>query len=37
MLPEETPHYSKGNCDLEIIFDFAWKETIGNSYRTNYD
>jgi glycyl-tRNA synthetase len=37
MLPEETPHYSKGNFDLEIEFDFGWKETVGNSYRTDYD
>ena len=37
MLPEETPHYSKGNFDLEIKFDFGWKETIGNSFRTDYD
>ncbi len=37
MLPEETPHYSKGNFDLEIKFDFGWKETVGNSYRGDYD
>ncbi|MGC8812469.1 MAG: glycine--tRNA ligase [Candidatus Aenigmatarchaeota archaeon] len=37
MLPEETPHYSKGNFDLEIEFDFGWKEVVGNAYRTNYD
>lgn len=37
MLPEETPHYSKGNFDLEISFEFGWKETVGNSYRTDYD
>jgi len=37
MLPEETPHYSKGNFDLEIKFDFGWKETVGNSYRTDHD
>jgi len=37
MLPEETPHYSKGNFDLEIKFDFGWKETVGNAYRTDYD
>jgi glycyl-tRNA synthetase len=37
MLPEETPHYSKGNFDLEIQFDFGWKETVGNAYRTDYD
>lgn len=37
MLPEETPHYSCGNFDLEIKFDFGWKETVGNAYRTDYD
>ncbi len=37
MLPDETPHYSKGNFDLEIKFDFGWKETVGNAYRGNYD
>ncbi len=37
MLPEETPHYSGGNFDLEIKFDFGWKETVGNAYRTDYD
>lgn len=37
MLPEETPHYSKGNFDLEIKFDFGWKETVGNAYRGDYD
>jgi len=37
MLPEETPHYSGGNIDLEIKFDFGWKETIGNAYRTDHD
>jgi len=37
MLPEETPHYSKGNFDLEIKFDFGWKETVGNAYRTDFD
>jgi len=37
MLPEETPHYSKGNFDLEIKFDFGWKETVGNAYRTDHD
>jgi len=37
MLPEETPHYSKGNFDLEIKFEFGWKETVGNAYRTDYD
>lgn len=37
MLPEETPHYSKGNFDLEIKFDFGWKEVVGNAYRTDHD
>ncbi len=38
MLPEETPHYSGGNFDLEIDFeDVGWKETVGNAYRTDYD
>jgi glycyl-tRNA synthetase len=37
MLPEETPHYSKGNFDLEIKYDFGWKEVTGNAYRTDYD
>jgi len=37
MLPEETPHYSKGNFDMEIKFDFGWKETVGNAYRTDFD
>jgi glycyl-tRNA synthetase len=37
MLPEETPHYSKGNFDMEIEFDFGWKEVVGNAYRTDFD
>ena len=37
MLPEETPHYSGGNFDLEIKYDFGWKEVVGNAYRTDYD
>jgi glycyl-tRNA synthetase len=37
MKPEETPHYSKGNFDMEIRFDFGWKEVVGNAYRTNHD
>lgn len=37
MLPEETPHYSKGNFDLELEFDFGWKETVGNAFRGDYD
>ena len=37
MLPEETPHYSLGNFDLEIKFDFGWKETVGNALRADHD
>jgi glycyl-tRNA synthetase len=37
MLPEETPHYSKGNFDLEVKFDFGWKECVGNALRGDYD
>lgn len=37
MLPGETPHYSKGNFDLEINFDFGWKESVGNALRSDYD
>ena len=37
MLPEERPHYSASNFDLEIRFKFGWKEVVGNAYRTNYD
>lgn len=37
MLTEETPHYSLGNFDLEIKFDFGWKETVGNALRTDHD
>lgn len=37
MLPEETPFYSKGNFDLEILTEYGWKESVGNAYRTDYD
>ncbi|MFH7880384.1 MAG: glycine--tRNA ligase [Candidatus Aenigmatarchaeota archaeon] len=37
VLDEEKPHYSKGNVDMEIRFDFGWKEVVGNAYRTDYD
>jgi len=37
MTPEETPHYSNGNFDMEIKFDFGWKETVGNAYRSDFD
>jgi len=37
LLPEETPHYSGGNFDLEVGFSFGWKEIVGNAYRRDYD
>jgi len=37
MLEAETPHYSRGNFDMEIKFDFGWKEVVGNAYRTDFD
>ena len=37
MLKTEIPHYSAGNYDLEINFDFGWKETVGNAIRTDHD
>ncbi|MCX6775702.1 MAG: glycine--tRNA ligase [Candidatus Micrarchaeota archaeon] len=37
MLPEETPHYSGGNVDLEVKTSVGWVEVIGNAYRTDYD
>ena len=37
MRPEETPHYSGGNFDLEIHLSFGWKEVIGNAYRRDHD
>jgi glycyl-tRNA synthetase len=37
MAEAETPHYSKGNFDMEIKFDFGWKETVGNAYRADFD
>ncbi|NYZ75807.1 glycine--tRNA ligase [Candidatus Micrarchaeota archaeon] len=37
MLPEETPHYSGGNVDLEVKTSLGWVEVIGNAYRTDYD
>lgn len=37
LLPEETPHYSGGNFDLEVRFSFGWKEIVGNAYRRDYD
>ena len=35
--PEELPHYSKGNVDLEIKTSYGYVETCGNAYRTDYD
>jgi len=37
MLPSETPHYSSGNFDLEVLFSFGWTEVVGNAHRTDYD
>jgi glycyl-tRNA synthetase len=37
MRPEETPHYSGGNFDLEVQLSFGWKEVIGNAYRRDHD
>ncbi len=37
MRPEETPHYSGGNFDLEIKLSIGWKEVIGNAYRRDHD
>ncbi len=37
LMPDETPHYSKGNFDMEIKFDFGWKEVVGNAYRADFD
>ncbi len=37
MLPEETPHYSGGNFDLEIRADHGVVEMAGNAYRQAYD
>jgi len=37
MLKEEIPHYSAGNYDLDINFEFGWKETVGNAIRTDHD
>ncbi|MEM3241376.1 MAG: glycine--tRNA ligase, partial [Candidatus Micrarchaeaceae archaeon] len=35
--PEELPHYSKGNVDLEIKTTYGYVEVAGNAYRTDYD
>ena len=37
MRPEETPHYSGGNFDLEVRLSIGWKEVVGNAYRTDHD
>jgi glycyl-tRNA synthetase len=37
MMPEETPHYSGGNLDVEIELSSGWREINGNAYRTDYD
>jgi glycyl-tRNA synthetase len=37
MMPEETPHYSGGNLDVEVALSLGWKEVTGNAYRTDYD
>jgi glycyl-tRNA synthetase len=33
----ETPHYSKGNIDLEVKTSYGIIEIAGNAYRTDYD
>ncbi len=35
--PDELPHYSKGNIDLEIIINGKYEEVAGNAYRTDFD
>ena len=37
LLSDETPFYSAGNFDLEVMTEFGWKELIGNACRTNHD
>ncbi len=37
LLPDETPHYSGGNVDMEVRIGDEIIETIGNAYRTDYD
>jgi glycyl-tRNA synthetase len=37
MMPEETPHYSGGNLDLEVKLSSGWREILGNAYRQDYD
>ncbi len=35
--PEELPHYSKGNVDLEAKTSYGFVEVAGNAYRTDFD
>lgn len=37
LLEGETPHYSKGNIDMEVETSYGIIETIGNAYRTDFD
>lgn len=37
MPKSETPHYSKGNVDLEVETSYGAVETVGVAYRTDYD
>jgi glycyl-tRNA synthetase len=34
---EETPHYSRGNVDLEVETSYGSVETVGTAYRTDFD
>ena len=36
-LPEELPHYSKGNIDVEVSLDNRFEEITGIAYRTDFD
>lgn len=33
----ETPHYSRGNVDLEVETSYGTIETVGTAYRTDFD
>ncbi len=35
--PEELPHYSKGNVDLEAKTSYGYVEVAGNAYRADFD
>ncbi len=35
--PNEIPHYSKANIDMEVQTSYGLIETIGNAYRTDFD